>query len=617
MKKTPLGYSLRALLIVIATALTLGIVWLVNAIWFKPFSINTFFNRAMIEVALDSPEMLSSLRILESVGLHFHNDDLDDASPQSTLAMLDKAAGFRETLTRYDDASLNESEKLSKQIAMYMLDTLEQGRPYAFHNYPVNQLFGVQSGFPSFMDSTHQVNDLASAEDYIVRLEKSSTKFDQVLAGLAYREERDILPPTFVVDRVLKEMSEFVAQKPRENILYASFEKKLADVNLPAEQKNQVLADAEKAIQEAVYPAYERLINYFQAVRSKTTNRHGIWALPGGDEYYRVALRFFTTTDYTPDEIHQLGLAEVARIQNEILTILASEGINAQGGFFAAINELAAREQFYYSDDEAGREQILTDYQRIIDEINTGMANAFHTLPKADVAVKRIPLFKEPTAPGAYYNRPALDGSRPGIFYANLHDIKATPKYSMRTLAYHEAVPGHHFQISSSMELEGIPFFRKMSPFTAFTEGWALYAEQLAWELGYQQNPFDNVGRLQAELFRAVRLVVDTGIHRKRWTREEAIDYMLKNTGMAKSDVVAEVERYIVMPGQACSYKIGMMKILALREKAKQALGKRFNLKDFHTVVLDNGAVPLAILEALIDDYIADAQAGRTVMAVR
>jgi uncharacterized protein (DUF885 family) len=265
--------------------------------------------------------------------------------------------------------------------------------------------------------------------------------------------------------------------------------------------------------------------------------------------------------------------------------------------------------KFYYPDTDQGREQILKDYQEIIDEINRGIDSAFNIRPKMGVEVKRIPEFKEKTSPGAYYEPPALDGSRPGAFYANLYDIKATPKYSMRTLAYHEAIPGHHFQIAIQQELEDIPMFRKFAPFTAYVEGWALYAEYLAWEMGFQSNPMDNLGRLQAELFRAVRLVVDTGIHAKRWTREQAIDYMLKNTGMAESDVIAEIERYIVMPGQATAYKVGMLKILELREKAKTELGDQFDLAEFHDVILKNGALPLDILERLVNQYIKDKKA--------
>jgi uncharacterized protein (DUF885 family) len=313
-----------------------------------------------------------------------------------------------------------------------------------------------------------------------------------------------------------------------------------------------------------------------------------------------------TTTDYSADKIHNIGLGEVTRIQAEILSILDSEGFDIDQGFTSAINELASQERFYYPDTDAGREQILADYQTILDEIDEGLGNSFSMRPEAGMEVQRIPLFKEKTAPGAYYSPPSIDGSRPGVFYANLYDVKATPKYAMRTLAYHEGIPGHHFQIAIGMELEGLPIFRTLPLFTAYVEGWALYTEYLAWELGFQDDPFDNIGRLQAELFRAVRLVVDTGLHEKRWTREEAITYMINNTGMAESDVISEIERYVVMPGQATAYKVGMMKILDVREKAKTALGDMFVLSEFHDVVLKNGAVPLDILDQLIEKWVAE-----------
>ncbi|MFT4854416.1 MAG: hypothetical protein ACI9YR_002817, partial [Bacteroidia bacterium] len=287
----------------------------------------------------------------------------------------------------------------------------------------------------------------------------------------------------------------------------------------------------------------------------------------------------------------------------------ADQGFDVSQGFTFAIEALKADPRFYYPDTDEGREQILKDYQSILDEVDLAMDNVFSLRPETGMEVQRIPEFKEKTAPGAYYQPPARDGSRPGVFFANLYDIKATPKYGMRTLAYHEGIPGHHFQVTISQELSGLPIFRTLSPFTAYTEGWALYTEQLAWELGFQDDPFDNVGRLQSELFRAVRLVVDTGIHAKKWTRQQAIDYLLTNTGMPESDVVAEIERYIVMPGQATSYKVGMIKILEVREKAKLALGDTFDIKEFHDVVLKNGAVPLDILERLVDNYIREKQA--------
>lgn len=410
-----------------------------------------------------------------------------------------------------------------------------------------------------------------------------------------------------MIERVLTEMTDFVATPVKENILYTSLKNKMAKAkDIPQEQQSKILATAEVNIKSYVHPAYQLFIDYFTQLKTKAGNDDGFWHLPQGDLAYQQSLKFFTTTNYSANEIHQLGLSEVDRIQTEIMTILTEQGFDTTNGFSAAIEAMADDPRFYYPDTDEGRAQILKDYQTILDEINAGLDSAFNVRPKAGMQVERIPEFKEKTAPGAYYQRPSLDGTRPGKFFANLYDIKATPKYAMRTLAYHEGIPGHHFQIAVAMELEGLPFFRKMSPFTAYTEGWALYAEHLAWELGFEKDPFDNIGRLQAELFRGVRLVVDTGIHAKHWTREQAIDYMKANTGMALSDVTSEIERYIVMPGQATSYKIGMIKILSLRTKAKAALGDKFDLRNFHDAVLKNGAVPLDILERLIDRYIKD-----------
>ncbi|REL30792.1 DUF885 domain-containing protein [Thalassotalea euphylliae] len=571
----------------------------------KPFMFRAFLDRTLIQFAFESPETLTSLGFLESLGIKGHNAKLDDNSPQSTDELYEKLPKIKEVLLSYDDESLSESDQLSKEITLYLLEFGEQSEPFRYHNYPVNQLFGVQNGYPSFMEAQHQVHSVEDAENYLARLEAVRVKFAQALAGIQLREEKGILPPRFVVDRVLDEMTTFVATPAQENILYTSLKTKLddaADVN--EQDKSRLLASAERNIVDYVYPAYDLFIEYFERIKPRTGEDAGFWRLPDGDKAYQAALKFFTTTDYTADEIHQIGLSEVARIQAEILAILANEGFDTSQGFSQAIEALAADERFYYEDSDEGRAQILKDYQKILDEIEVGIDSAFRIRPKAGMEVVRIPEFKEKTSPGAYYQQPAIDGSRPGRFFANLYDIKATPTYSMRTLAYHEGIPGHHFQIAISMELEGLPFIRKISPFTAYTEGWALYTEQLAWELGFQENPFDNIGRLQAELFRAVRLVVDTGIHAKRWTREQAIDYMKANTGMAQSDVVSEIERYIVMPGQATAYKVGMMKILELREQAKAVLGDRFDLRDFHDVVLKNGAVPLDILERLVQQYI-------------
>lgn len=582
--------------------------------WFakKPFFFRAFLDRSVVKMAFESPETLTSLGFLESVGITGHNAELDDDSPEAMDKTFAQVRDLRETLLSYSDADLDENQRISKDIALYLADFALVSEPYRYHNYPLNQLFGVQNGYPSFMQAQHQVHSVGDAENYLSRLQKVKLKFAQTLEGLKIREAKGIIPPKFVIERVLTEMNDFVATPIQDNILYSSFKTKLADTDISTDEQARLLAAVEADIKGYVHPAYQLFIDYLTQLQAKAGTDDGYWALPNGNLAYEQLLKFFTTTNYTADEIHAKGLAEVDRIQNEIMTILAAEGYDISQGFSVAIEALAADPKFYYEDSDAGRAQILFDYQHILDEVNAGLGDAFRIRPEAGMEVVRIPEFKEKTAPGAYYQQPAIDGSRPGRFYANLYDIKATPKYGMRTLAYHEGIPGHHFQIAVAMELEGIPLIRKMAPFTAYIEGWALYSERLAWELGFQQDPFDNIGRLQAELFRAVRLVVDTGIHHSRWTREQAIDYMKKNTGMSDRDVTAEIERYIVMPGQATAYKVGMMKILELREKAKLALGDKFDLRDFHDVVLKNGAVPLDILETLVDRYIADKKSADT-----
>jgi uncharacterized protein (DUF885 family) len=592
--------------ILLAVVIVAGGLFLAHTWYFKPVNINLFFGRTMLQMMLDSPEMLSSLHVLEPLGITGHNAKLDDESLAAGDRFLGQLKEANRVLQSYADEDLSAADLMSKRIAATMLEAVVEGEKYRFHTFPVNQLFGVQNGFPSFMESTHQVHSVGDAEDYVSRLQAVGVKFDQVLEGLRKREELNIHPPQFVVTKVLEEMRNFVATPVEEGILMTALLDKMKEAGLPEDEQQRIALEARAAIEETVFPAYGRLIAHFEALDDKVEGNYGAWHLPDGDDYYRLSLRLFTTTDYEPRHIHELGLSEVARIQGEILQILADQGWDVSNGFTAAIGELSENPGFYYSDSGEGRDQILADYQTIIDEISEGLEPWFDVLPETVVEVQRVPEFKEKTSPGAYYQRPAMDGSQPGVFYANLYDIKATPKYDMRTLAYHEAVPGHHFQLAIQQQQKDLPFFRRLIPFPAYSEGWALYAEQLAWEMGFQQDPYDNIGRLQAELFRAVRLVVDTGIHAMRWSREEAIDYMLANTGMAESDVVAEIERYFVMPGQATAYKVGMMKILELREYARSELGDRFDIREFHNVLLTNGSVPLDVLEQLVKEYVAN-----------
>jgi uncharacterized protein (DUF885 family) len=584
-------------------------VFMVNLIWFKPFSINHFYERVFIEYALEDPEILSQLRILEGMGINFHNDDLTDISDARFQKLKKKLDSNYKTLLDYDREKLSKEQQLSYDILKWFLDDAVRREQFMYHDYIITQLQGVHMDLPDFMVNVHQINTKKDAENYIVRLSKFDTKFEQLLEQLTLREEREIIPPRFAVEKALKQTQEFIKDSAQKNILYTSFKEKTDTIkDLSAEERTALQQKALDEVSKTVYSAYRNLEKYLAHLAEKATGVDGVWKLPDGDKWYAFQLRSNTTTDMTPEEVYQLGVSEVGRIEKEMRIILDSIGVPDTGSVGSILSHLATEPQFLYADDATGKAQCLKDYQTIIDEIDNNMGDIFDMRPKIGVKVEAVPEFKQQGAPGAYYNPPAMDGTRPGIFYANMRSMAEIPKYGMRTLSYHEAIPGHHFQIAIQQELTGVPTFRKVLPFTAYAEGWALYAERLAWEYGFQKDPYSDLGRLQAEIFRAVRLVVDVGIHHKHWTREQAIDYMIEKTGMPEGDVVGEIERYIVWPGQACAYKVGQLKILQLRDYARKELGDKFNIKEFHNVVLMNGSMPLSILEELVKQYVKEKQ---------
>ena len=585
-------------------------VFAINAIYFRPWSLRVFYEKVFLEFAVENPEILTSLGLLEQFGITGHSGRLSDSSVAKEKEVMARTKRNLAELRAYPLAKQTESERLSTEVLEWFLQAAVDGEKFQFHNYPVNQLFGVQNGIPSFMANTHRLQRERDARYYLQRLEAIPRKFDQVLEGLRLRESMGILPPRFVVERVLKEMNEFVAQPAADNILAKSFQTRLVKVpDLTDAQRAEFNAAVQRTVTDQVDPAYRKLIEYFTAVLPKTTTDDGVWKLRDGDAFYVYILRENTTTKMTPAEIHDLGLREVTRLDAEMRAILDGQGHTGRtvGEW---MQDLTKDPQYQFPDSDEGRAAAIAEYTRLISQSMERSAALFSVLPKAKVEVRRIPEFKEKTAPGAYYEPGAFDGSRPGIFYCNLRDMKEISKFGMPTLAYHEAVPGHHFQIAIAQELTGVPTFRKILPFTAYAEGWALYAEWLAKDAGwYKDNPYGDLGRLQGELFRAVRLVVDTGIHHRRWPREQAIDYMRETTGMGEKEVTSEIERYIVMPGQACAYKVGMLKIQELRRRAETALGAKFDLKDFHHVVLKNGSLPLDILEEQVNAWIASVKA--------
>ena len=573
--------------------------FVINLVWFRPIFINHFYEKIFVEFAFENPQILTGM------GLKIFYDELDDNSPQAyerNFALLE--SDFKQ-LAEYNRSELEGQELLSYDILRWFLKDKMNGHKYRFNDYSVTQRGGSYQDVINFMVSMHKVDDIGDAEDYLSRISQVGKLFDNTLLSVKQEQDNGVVPPDFIISKIIENLHNIRDPELVENPLVKDFNKKvdaLTDAN--DAEKSQLKAQMTRHMNNTVQPAYDRYISFYENLKDKSDNNAGVWKFPNGAEYYQYRITSMTTTKYTAEELHTLGLSEVNRIVSEMKAILASEGYTEKS-VGEHMKDLSEEERFLYPDTDQGREQVLADYRTLITEVEAGVSQAFDIKPKSGVEVKRVPEYREKTAAGGSYQGPSMDGSRPGVFYANLYDLQATPKFGMKTLTYHEAIPGHHFQIAIKTELEGLPTFRNFIGFTSYSEGWALYAERLAWELGFQNEPYGNLGRLQAELLRAVRLVVDTGIHHKRWTREKAIDYMASTTGIAMTDVESEIERYIVWPGQALGYKVGMLKIMQLRAKAKKTLGEKYDIRQFHNVVLKNGAVPLTILEALVDDYIA------------
>lgn len=490
------------------------------------------------------------------------------------------------------------SQKLEQQIADYQ---------WRHHNYPVNQMFGVHSQIPSLLINQHSIKDEKQARDYIARVKNSKLLLEQLIQQLKIREDKGIIAPKFVFEHVIRDSNNLLVGAPFDNkadsTLYADFTSKVAKLDISPAAKKSLTNDLSSALTTEFKAGYQQLITYLTALEKKADNNDGAWKFPQGNDFYNNALSRTTTTDLSSDEIHKIGLNEVKRIHDEMRVIMTKVGF--KGSLTEFFQFMRHDKQFYYSGDDAGRQRYLTEATALINTMKGELDKLFITKPKADLKVKKVEAFREKSAGKAFYQQPAPDGSRPGIYYANLYDMEAMPTYQMEALAYHEGIPGHHMQIALKQELEGIPKFRKFGGYTAYSEGWGLYSEMIPKEIGFYQDPYSDFGRLAMELWRACRLVVDTGIHNKKWTRAQGIEYYVANTPNAKSDAVKMVERHVVMPSQATAYKIGMLKIVQLREMAKQQLGDKFDIRQFHDVVLTNGAVPLNVLEAMVNDYIA------------
>ena len=593
-------------------AFTGASLYLANLFLMKPYSIDHYLAKELVIGLADSPEALTYIGIFDNFNwLTKHNSRLSiptDEDMDNDIKKLEKAI---KTLYKYQDSSLSDIQKNTKAIAIFDLENnLRELKEFPYLDYPLNQIGGIHLNTIQFMNDMHPIRDISEAEDFIKRANLVKEVYRGALNDLEKQAENGIYPPEFVYGHVIKQLQEFINYEFIEHPLFTQFMMKVQELDLNESDINYLESEIKQAIEKSVTPGFEILLKFMLKTQKYANKSHGIWSQPGGDEYYKLRIRSYTTTDYSPEEIHQMGLSEVQRISNRMNEILTSLGYDTVSKSVGQImNELNENPDFLYADTPNRKEIVVNDYTFMVNEAIAVMSDYFHTMPRSEVVVKAVPEYSEKTAAGGYYQAPALDGSRPGVFYANLYDIKQTPTYSMRTLTYHEATPGHHHQIAHSLENEDLTLYRRFGYGTsAFAEGWALYAERLALEVGLAEDPYDELGILQSEIFRAVRLVVDTGMHYKRWTREEAMKYMKEKTGMSDTEVRVEIERYIVWPGQALSYKVGMIKILELRERAMQELGNEFNIKDFHSAVLDHGNPPLFIVEEMVNKMIEDAK---------
>ena len=577
-----------------------------NEITAESKKVNAFFEKSFEERVNLSPEFQTRL------GIKKDYDKLDNDSPEADAKKL--ASQKKELIWLTDSVNVEALSKealLSYKLFKKKVENNIADYKYKLYNYPVNQMFGAQSGKPAFLINMHRIDDISDANAYISRLNEFEKYFTQLIKNLEAREAAGIVPPKFVFNKVIEDSENILTGKPFDNAdkkstLLKDFSEKVSNLDIDTKTKSNLETLAKQALLTSVKPAYNSLISFIKSQKERANSDHGAWKFPDGKAFYNNALKRTTTTDLTANEIHEIGLSEVARIHKEMNIIRNKVGF--KGTLQDFFQFMKTDKQFYYKADKQGKAAYLKKAVNLIDSMETRLDEIFITKPKASIIVKAVESFREKSAGKAFYNRPAADGSRPGIYYANLYDMESMPIYQMEALAYHEGIPGHHMQLAIQQELKEVPLFRKFGGYTAYTEGWGLYSEFIPKEMGFYADPYSDFGRLAMELWRACRLVVDTGIHAKKWTREEGIAYYTENTPNAELDVIKMVERHIVMPSQATAYKIGMLKILELRTKAKNALGDQFDIRDFHEVVIAQGAIPLNILEEFVNDYITSKQ---------
>lgn len=565
--------------------------------------INAYFEEVFNREIAQSPNFQTSLGIKTD-----RQGEWSDTSDAYAAQELQESQTDLAYVTQnFDYDKLDQDARLSYDLFQYGIESNAGNAAFRRHFYVVDQFNGQFAGPLTLLQNTHRIDTVQDAEDYISRLNGIEALMADMVNRLQDRAEIGVIPPAFAFPAMITDISKIISGAPiddsaTQHPLYADFKQKVTALDISDKEKNRLIDTAQEAIKGPFQRGYAALLDEVKRQQPLQDKNQGVWALPDGAAFYENRIKSHTTLNLSAQEIHQLGLDDVARIHEEMKAIM--QEVNFDGSlqdFFAFVR---TDPNNFYPDSDAGREQFLQEARQQTTEIFAVAGDYFHQLPKAELEVRRVEPWRENSTSIAFYNRPSQDGSRPGIYYANLADMQGVQKYVFKAITYHEGVPGHHFQIALAQELEGLPKFRKFSGYNAFAEGWALYAEKLAREMGFYQDPMHNFGRLQDEIWRSVRLVTDTGIHSMRWSRQQAIDYFMTNTPISEQDIVTEVERYFVNPGQALGYKMGMIKILELRGKAQSELGDDYDIRDFHTAVIGAGSLPLPILERRVNSYI-------------
>lgn len=574
--------------------------------------LNLWFDERNEEALLKSPMTLTRL------GRKDRYDEIDDASEAAMdEQLLWRAQTVEDLRANFDYEALSDAAKVSYDLWIYQYENALAMAPFRKNAYIFEQMGGAHASLPNFLINMHSVADEAQMQAYISRIGGISRRIDQLLVRAQIGAEQGVRPPQFAYDFVLQQSAEIISGAPFERAesdspLWADAKEKigaLIEGGIINDEKGlELLAQVQSALLESLEPSYEALIAWMQEDYANTDpEARGVVAQENGEQYYEARLASMTTTDLSAQEIHALGIDEVARIKLEMQTL--KEQVGFEGSLAEFFNHLKTDSDFFYPNDDEGRQGYLDDSTAFISVMRSKLPEYFGLLPKAELVVKRVEAFREQDGAAQHYQTGSTDGARPGVYYAHLSDMKSMPKSDMESVAYHEGIPGHHLQLSIQRELEGVPEFRKLAGFTSYSEGWGLYAELLAKEMGGYEDPYKDFGRLNAEIWRAVRLVVDTGIHALGWTEQQAVDYFSENSSISQGQIRAEVRRYFVMPGQATSYKIGMLKILELREKARNELGDQFDIREFHDTILGGGALPLSILERVVDEWIVATKA--------